>query len=736
MEKHTTLIRALMDDYDRITLYFSTHIDGSAESKMTLLAGNRVLPFSVGHIIGNSMVLHTEKLDVRAFYQVTYDQEKEEVIPYHVLDKPEFHYPGSDLGLTYTKEQTTFKVFAPTAMRVTLHLYKTLNTEKRESFPLIEEKCGVWSVTLDRDLKGWFYNFTVAGALSLFDEHRTVIDPYAPCVIGKTGKALIIDLKDYPATIPAKLLPLQDSILYEIHLRDISIDSSSGCQHNGKYLALTEENTYLNGSRSTFKALLKRFKEVDEDATIKTGLSHIKELGINTVQIMPLQEFDNEQDDPLAYGWGYMPRFYNTPTGYYASNWRTDAKITELKTLINHLHQHDIRVILDVVYNHTAEGFTNERIFSFNGFVPYFYYRLINGDISNGSGCGNELRTETFMGRKFILDSLKFWTSYYGFDGYRFDLMGLIDFETIRQTVHELRQLKPDILLYGEPWTAGATPLHAVVTKGVQRHQGFSVFNDDFRDALKGSVFARNGKGFIQTEGHWHYDNTMQGILGSINAFAASPVESINYVEVHDNNTLFDKLYFSLTDQENFAQPDDPLLDRIVAMHKLTLFILLMSYGIPLLHLGQDFLRTKSGDANSYMSGDAVNQIDWQRKKTFYKVFSYYKTLIQIRKKYHLLRIASEPEIRDAIDFNWEHFPPGRDQGIAYVLDNGRRWGDSIERLLILINPYQTEVTLHLRDQGWKKLLIGDAYFAENHPNVEGPLTVPPLSGSVLYIGV
>jgi pullulanase len=357
------------------------------------------------------------------------------------------------------------------------------------------------------------------------------------------------------------------------------------------------------------------------------------------------------------------------------------------------------------------------------------------GNISNGSGCGNEFRTETFMGRKFVLDSLKFWTSYYGFDGYRFDLMGLIDFDTMRQVVKELRDIKPDILLYGEPWTAGATPIHSIITKGAQRHQGFSVFNDELRDALKGSVFMRTGKGFVQTEGHWHHDHVIQGILGSINTFAASPLESLNYVEVHDNNTLFDKLYFSLAEQDEFAPPDDYLLEKITAMHKLTLFILLMSYGIPVLHLGQDFLRTKSGDANSYMSGDAVNQIDWQRKKTFYETFAYYKTLIQIRKDFRLLRINSESDIREAIDFNWEHFPPGRDQGIAYVLDGGRRWGDSVDRLLILINPYQTEVTLHLRDHGWKKLLIGNEYFTEDHPSVEGSLTVPQLSGNVLFVG-
>lgn len=716
---HTTLIRALMDDYDRVSLYFSTPVDGSIESKITFLAEDRVIPHSINTIQGQRVILNTEKLDIKELYYVGYEQIKQEVIPYHVLDKPEFHYQGNDLGLNYAKDHTTFKVFAPTATRVTLHLSTSLDSKKSERFPLTEQVQGVWKVTINRDLKGYFYHFTVAGALSFFDETVSLLDPYATCVIGKTGKALIIDLKDYPETIPAEeRLPAEDTILYEIHLRDLSIDESSGCKNNGQYLALTEENTCLNGT----------------DETIKTLTSHFKELGVTTLQMMPLQEFDNEQDDPSFYGWGYMPRFYNSPTGSYASAWQTDAKIVELKTLINYLHQNGLRAVLDVVYNHTAEGFTSQKMFSFNGFVPFYYYRLINGEIANGSGCGNEFRTEAFMARKFILDSLKFWTTFYGFDGYRFDLMGLIDFETIQQIVKELKALKPDILLYGEPWTASATPLQPIITKGMQRHQGFSVFNDEFRDALKGSVFARNGKGFVQTEGHWHYDNIMQGILGSINTFAAAPIESINYVEVHDNHTLFDKLYFSLSEQDTFHPPEGEFLHKIIHLHRLTTFILLMSYGIPMLHLGQDFLRTKLGDSNSYLSGDRINRIDWRRKKAFHEIFNYYRTLMQILREHRLLRINSEPGVRDAIDFNWEHFPPGRDQGIAYVLDGGKKFGDTVERLLILINPYLTDVTIHLRQHGWRKLLIGQTYFPEPGPEAESSLTVPQLSGSILFM--
>jgi pullulanase len=426
-----------------------------------------------------------------------------------------------------------------------------------------------------------------------------------------------------------------------------------------------------------------------------------------------------------------MPRFFNTPDGSYASRWNTDTKIRELKYLINFLHEQGFKVILDVVYNHTAEGFTKESAFSFNAFVPYYYYRLLNGQPSNGSGCGNEFRTEAFMAQKFLRHSLKFWTEFYGFDGYRFDLMGLIDVHTIETVIADLKQLKPDIMIYGEPWAAGASPLPPL-NKGGQRNKGFSVFNDDFRDAIKGHFSYTQGKGYIQTSGHWHYDSMIQGILGSINTFATTPRESLNYIEIHDNHTLFDKLYFSVTGHTQFNPPQGDLLNLIIGMHKLSAFIILMSQGIPVLHLGQDFLRTKQGVGNSYDSGDVINKIDWQRKKDFYPVFLYYKTLIEIRNQHPLLRLTSDPAVREAIDFNWEHFPPEKSQGLAYVLDGGQKWGDPFARMLFLINPYEVAVTLSLRET-WKKLLIGDEYFHEDHPTVSGALTVPPLSGSVLF---
>ncbi|OQW93700.1 MAG: type I pullulanase [Beggiatoa sp. IS2] len=708
------LISALMDDYDKVSVYFSTPIDVGISHKTAFFMGTERTDYSVQSVNYNKLVILTPSLDIKKLYRVSYEGQQVEVVPYHVLDRPEFHYHGEDLGLTYTREKSTFKVFAPTATKVLVNLYDSLTATDKRIFTLTEGRHGVWEIIIDQDLKGQCYSFSVDGAVSMLTEHREMLDPYAKCVIGKTRRALIIDLQEYGETVPSPPIALQDLILYEVHIRDVSIDKSAGCQHNGQYLALTEENTYL-----------------PRNSQIKTLLGHFRELGVTALQIMPVQDFDNDEDNPDGYAWGYMPRFFDTPDGAYSSNWQTDARIRELKALVNCLHKNHLKVILDVVYNHTAEGIWGEGILSFNGFVPYYYYRFLNGYLSNGSGCGNELRTEAFMVRKFIIDSLKFWTTFYGFDGYRIDLMGLIDIDTLRKMVADLRKVKPDIVVYGEPWTGGTTPIHTT-SKGMQRHQGFAVFNDEFRDAIKGHVFSRNGLGYVQTQGSWHWDNVIQGILGSINSFAASPLESINYVEVHDNHTLFDKLYFSLSERPEFVYPDGELLEGIIALHKLSAFILLMSQGIPILQIGQDFLRTKFGVENSYDSGDRINKVDWQRKQDYYSTFVYYQHLIEIRKNHPLLRLTSDTAVREAIDFGWECFPADYPHGISFMLNGGKKVGDSVEKLLIFINPYGDYVKISLNETGWKKLLVGDDYFAEKPPVVLNFLTLPPFSGNVL----
>ncbi len=716
-----SLLNAIMEDYNTISVYFTTQIDIRHAKQITFFKNKEVSDYSLISVHDTRAVISVEKLDIKKLYYIGFHKEKKEVIPFHVLDRDEFTYNGDDLGLIYSKERSIFKVFAPTATKVRLNIYDSLDSKNKKSFQLEEGEKGIWSIEIKGDLKGKYYSYNVDGALSLFDYNRELVDPYAKCVIANTRKALIIDLDDYPKSNECcKKNHIKDSIIYEIHIRDISIDNSSGIKHKGKYLGLTEKESFLN----------------NEDKNIKTAFSHIKELGINTIQIMPLQDFDNDESNENEYNWGYMPKNFNTPDGCYATNYLTDSKIRELKELINFLHSEGFRVNLDVVYNHTAEGFYGDGIYSFNGFVPYYYYRLGHGYISNGSGCGNEMRTEAPMVRKFIIDSLKFLTTFYGFDGYRFDLMGLIDLKTIEELVKILKQIKPDIFIYGEPWTGGLTPIHPTY-KGAQKNKNFSVFNDEYRDAIKGAVFNKTERGYIQTKGQYYYEKIIQGILGSINTFAAHPIESLNYVEVHDNNTLFDKLYFTETEKinankEDFLTIDSDLLKRIKALHKLAGFLILTSQGIPVLHLGMDFLRTKFGVENSYNSGDIINKIDWNRKKEFYDIFLYYKNLIEIRNKHSLLKIDNEPKLREAIEFKREIFSCECFHCIAYTLTN-HYFENEAKNLFIIINPYETPIKINLEPHKWKKLLIGDIYYKENGEIIENSeFEFPPLSGNIL----
>lgn len=714
----TGLLRALIDDNCHISVYFTTPIDYHIAKQISFYSVSHLSNFTVKTVSDNKAVLHTEKLDIKKLYYVKFGAEKIEAIPYEILNNEEFVYRGDDLGVTYGKDSSVFKVYAPTANKIILNIYNTLESEDKNSYELIEEERGVWSAQIKGDLLGKYYSYNCGGASASFDLKRELVDPYAKCVIRNARRSIIIDEARYPKAIESKSsFDIRDHIIYEIHVRDVSIDQSSGATSNrGLYKALTEEGT--------------RFANPVQK--ISTITDHFKELGVTTIQVMPVSEFDNNESPENGNWWGYMPNYFNTPYGGFASNWKDDTKIFELKEAINSLHNNGFKVTLDVVYNHTGEGFLGEGVHSFNGFVPFYYYRIAhNGHISNGSGCGNEFRSESPMGRKFIADSLKYWTRFYGFDGYRFDLMGLIDVETIKILIGELSKIKKNVFIYGEPWTGGLTPISPTY-KGTQKNLRFSVFNDDFRDAIKGGVFNPIDKGYVQTKGQYYSDRIIQGVLGSINTFTARPQESINYAEVHDNNTLFDKLYFSITESGEYKEPDPATLDEVTKYHKLAAFILLTSQGIPILHLGQDFMRTKLGVENSYNSGDKINKIDWSRKLKYFDVFSYYKNLIEIRKNHPIFRINNEADLRDAIEFHREIFFCEESHCIGYTLQNSPRIGDNFEKFLIIINPYPKEVIITLDKSGWYKLLVGDEYFL--HKNiVKGDFIVPPLSGAIYY---
>ncbi|MCI0664016.1 MAG: DUF3372 domain-containing protein, partial [Acidobacteria bacterium] len=431
---------------------------------------------------------------------------------------------------------------------------------------------------------------------------------------------------------------------------------------------------------------------------ITTGLDHLVELGVNVVQLMPISEFLTSESEDL-YGWGYDVVHHKSPDGWYATE-RFDARrVSEVKRMIDALHRRGIRVTLDVVLNHTFENIGEGRVYSFEGLVPGYYYRLKrDGSYWNGSGTGNEFRTEAPMARRYILETLLHWVTEYKVDGFRFDLLGLIDRETIKQIVHELRAVDPQLLIYGEPWAGGTTPIE-ISQKGLQRGQGWAVFNDHFRDALKGKVFNARETGFIQSGGH--IDGVKAGIRGAITDFADSPLESVNYIECHDNHTLWDRLVISTIDDARITDADRRAMDKLAAA------ILFTSQGIPFIQCGQEFLRTKGGDHNSYDRPDSVNMIRWRAKAENNDVYEYYQGLIALRRAHPLFRLGSGDEVCQAVKFLEDYLGAPMPHGcIAYLIEDvtGR---DEWLRAIVLLNANARSVDLAIPKGRWQ--IFGDS---------------------------
>jgi pullulanase len=549
----------------------------------------------------------------------------------------------------------------------------------------------------------------VAGDDPRFDPHRELIDPYAQCVTASDGRSIVVSDKTEVADRPS--FPISEACIYELHIRDFTIDPDSGIQRRGKYLGLTETGTHLT-----------------DRVDITTGLDHLIELGVNVVQLMPISEFLTSESEDL-YGWGYDVVQHNSPDGWYATE-RFDARrVSEVKQMISALHRHGIRVTLDVVFNHTVENIGEGRIFSFEGLVPGYYYRLkSDGSYWNGSGTGNEFRTEAPMARRYIIDSLKRWVTEYKVDGFRFDLLGLIDRETIKQIVSELRSIDPQLLIYGEPWAGGTTPIE-VTHKGLQRSQGWAVFNDHFRDALKGNVFNAREHGFTQSGGH--IGAVKVGIRGSIGDFADSPLETINYVECHDNHTLWDRLAISTIDDARITDADRRAMDKLAAV------ILFTSQGIPFIQSGQEFLRTKGGDHNSYNKPDTVNMIRWHRKAEHNDVYEYYQGLIALRQAHPMFRLETADEARHAIKFLDNQLDLTVPHGcIAYLIEDltGR---DEWSRAMVLLNANAMPVDLALLEGHWQ--IFGNGKQVSTSPLrvkpkilIDDSVTVAPRSALIL----
>ena len=600
--------------------------------------------------------------------------------PRGFLYLPAFNY-DVEMGMSLEKkDRVVFRVFAPTADRVEIILFHTPEGPPDHCMGMVEINPGLWEIKLPyKDWKHGYYKFRVHGDDLEGYPIRECLDPYSRCHTHRYGRSHI--QFESSKVIEGPSIVRDEIIIYESHLRDFSIAPNSGIKNKGKYLSLTEKDSNLKGSPD-----------------IKTGIAHLKELGVNVLHLLPLQNFDSD-DDESTYDWGYMPCHYFAPHGSYASNPSNLSRVKELKKLVNALHEEGIKLVLDVVFNHTAEG--QDNLISFQALAPHYYYRHTHeGDYFNGSGCGNEFKTEAPMARKLILDCLKYWVNEYKIDGFRFDLLGLLDYETFKLIESELVKIKPDIILYGEPWAAAGAGTE-VLGKGVQRNTKFGVFNDHFRDALRGDN-SKSGMGFVQGDVS-QLIKIKHGIIGSINDFTQDPVESINYAACHDNYTLRDKLVMTTQNSEGFKEENLHKMETIIAV------LLLTSQGIPFIHSGQEFGRSKNFNHNSYNAPDSINMLDWSLKVKNKIQFSLYRDLITLRKQHRIFRLQTGTEVESAIRF----LDPssGDDHAlncIIYQINNpGVR--DSFGSALVAVNASARKISFNLPEGDWMTILENGA---------------------------
>lgn len=551
-----------------------------------------------------------------------------------------YTYTGEDLGFIWTKNKTIFKLWSPVANSVKLNLYQSGDyrcNDLIEVFDMVKCENGVWSIEVNGDMKDKYYTFTT----ETDNVCEEFCDPYAKACGVNGMRAMVVDLdSDNPVgwendRNPNEDLPLCKSVIYELHTRDFSADESSNIKNKGKFLGLIEKGTTVNGK-----------------GKIKSGLDHLKELGITHLHLLPFYDYatidETKEYDENEYNWGYDPLNYNVPEGSYSTNpFDGNARIRELKECIMELHNNGISVVMDVVYNHTY----NED-FCFNKAVPGYFYRMDKkGTLSNGSECGNDTASERSMVSKYIVDSVLYMAKEYHIDGFRFDLVGLLDIDTINKIRDGLDKIRPNIMMYGEGWTlkTNITKENVILAtqKNISKLNNFAMFSDNIRDAIKGSVFEEEEKGFISgnTEG---YDELKDSVLG-LPEWSDSPEAVINYTSCHDNYTLFDKIHLC----NRGISFEDAVKQNLLAFS-----IVMLSQGIPLMHAGEEMLRTKTDEKGEYVSdsvrsSDYVNSIKWAdlEKEEYYNVYEYYKGLIAFRKAHDAFTMNNREEILSSIEF-------------------------------------------------------------------------------------
>ncbi len=672
--------------------------------QIKVMDGDREVPVtgltSLNKEVVNGTITVGETLDITKTYTLYIEGfEPRPVVPTAVFDSPEFiaqyTYDGDDLGAVIHENSTTFKVWAPTASDIKLNLYEAGNGgEAYDNLTMARGERGVWEITVPNCGHGTYYTYTVTTSVGT----QVATDPYAKSAGLNGDRSMVIDLDK---TDPAgwendKVVELEsytDAILWEVHVRDFS-NKISQSNYKGKYLAFTE-------------------KGLTNAAGISVGMDYLTQLGITHVHLLPVYDYAtvDEANPDKQFNWGYDPKNYNVPEGSYSTDpFHGEVRVNEFKQMVQAMHNEGLGVVMDVVYNHTYDANS-----AFNRIVPYYYYRYTpTGTNSSASGCGNDTASERYMYRKFMVDSVSYWASEYNLDGFRFDLMGLHDLETMKQIEKAVHAINPNAIIYGEGWTMGST-----IDGSLQANQGniskiptsegaagsVSVFNDVIRDGLKGSTFQKESQGYINGNYKGMQSNVQFGIRGGTGAGAGWTVKGaaiINYMSAHDNNTLWDKLLL--------ANGKNTVEERL-AMNRLGAAIIMISNGTPFMQAGEEMLRTKDGDENSYKSSDEINNINWEAltaDSNEYAMMLYYKGLMAMRSGHSVFTTRNAA-------YSFGTLPGG---GMTVTIDD-----HTGNKALVVINPTEKADTYTLKGE-WNLLADGTQAGSETIRTESGEVTV------------
>lgn len=633
-------------------------------------------------------------------------------------------YPVRSDDLTemeYTPEVTNFTLWAPTADEVRLMLFDTGDGgHAYETVSMVADKEGTWTAKVEKDLIGKFYTFNV----KIKDKWLGDTPGINAKSVGVNGKrAAIIDMnatdpEGWVADKRPALASPADAVIYEMHHRDFSIDPSSGIQHKGKFLALTEEGTLSSEQ-------------------LATGIDHLKELGVTHVHLLPSYDYasvDEARLDENKYNWGYDPQNYNVPDGSYSTDpFDPAVRIKEFKQMVQTLHKAGIRVVLDVVYNHTF----NTAESNFERTVPgYFYRQMPDGSFADASACGNETASNRPMMRKYMIESVLHWLNEYHLDGFRFDLMGIHDIATMNEIRKAATAVDPSIIIYGEGWAAKAPqmPEDSLAMKAnTYRMPGIAAFSDEMRDGLRGP-FNDNHQGAFLAGVPGGEESIKFGIVGAIKhpqvdndlvnyskaSWAEQPTQMVSYVSCHDDMCLVDRLNASvpgITPQE------------LIKLDKLAQTAVFTSQGIPFIYAGEEVMRDKKGVHNSYQSPDSINAIDWKRKAEHADVFAYYKGLIQLRKNHPAFRMGDADLVRKHLEF----LPVEGGNLIAYRLKEHAN-SDAWEDIIVALNSRKEPAKLTV-PEGKYTVVCKDGFISEKGLGTlyGSEVIVPAQSALIIY---